>query len=177
MHYPAEYRTNISGIALLCAIILFSFDNVVCAQTTYSRIPDNPIAFFQASLVSFFDWARCNFGFGCVDPNPIVQKPAQTQPNAIDNPKTTISNQPQEIKQATIVPLVQINETIKPISTQSEQQSVIQQIINPTKEIQTIRTVSTNTQTVVADQELRDQVARLLHQMDSDRPNYSVGQS
>ncbi|MFA6375770.1 MAG: tail fiber domain-containing protein, partial [Candidatus Paceibacterota bacterium] len=40
-----------------------------------------------------------------------------------------------------------------------------------------IRTVSTNTQTVVADQELRDQVARLLHQMDSDRPNYSVGQS
>jgi|GEM_PF-4214776 len=176
MHYSVPNRTKTFGIALLCAIVLFSFNNA-CAQTTYSGSVNNPIAFFEASLVSFFDWAKCNLGFGCVDPSSTVQEPAQTHPDAADNSKTTVDNQPQEMKQVTIAPPIQTSETVKPISTQTEQPQTIQQIIQPTKEIQTIHTVSTNTQTVVADQDLRDQVARILRQLDSDRPNYSVGQS
>jgi len=50
-------------------------------------------------------------------------------------------------------------------------------IIQPTKEIQTIHTVTNNTETVVADEDLRVKVNQIIRQLDSDRPSFSLGQS
>jgi hypothetical protein len=56
-------------------------------------------------------------------------------------------------------------------------ESQIVQAIQPVKEIQTIRTVTNNTVAVIVDESTKAKVEQLLRQMDSDRPNFSVGQS
>jgi len=72
----------------------------------------------------------------------------------------------------------------QPLDSSINSNSTIVQNINPTKEIQTkeIQTVHTNTvtehtNTVVVDEDTKNKVNLLLRQLDSDRPNYSVGQT
>jgi len=71
-----------------------------------------------------------------------------------------------------------------PLAANSNPNPAIIQNINPTKEIQTkeIQTIHTNTvtehtNTVVVDEDTKNKVNLLLRQLDSDRPNYSVGQA
>jgi len=61
-------------------------------------------------------------------------------------------------------------------NSNSEKEKETITVISPTKEIQTIHTVTNNTNTVIADQDLRDTVNRILRQLNSDRPDFSLGQ-
>jgi len=124
--------------------------------------------FNQASLASVFNDIQCFFGFNCTE-TTINQEPTTNNENQISrnqNP-TTEDQKPQQPESQT--------------TTQTNQQEApttqITQIINPTKEIQTIHTITNNTNTVVVDTDTKNQVNQLLRQLNSDRPNYSTGQT
>ena len=130
-----------------------------------------PSFFDQASLTSVFNDIQCFFGFGCAE---IVNSQNPTTNNQIaDNHQPSTSNQNSITDNLEIHPESQI--TAQPESPKPPIQ--ITQIINPTKEIQTIHTVTNNTNTVVVDTETKNQVNQLLRQLNSDRPNYSTGQT
>jgi hypothetical protein len=136
-----------------------------------------PGFFNPASLASIFDSVKCFFGFGC----PAAPKPAKTfvknltpaitSENISLGAPAQINNQTQ-IKDSPVAPQAPATQTSQTAATARQYYN----IYNPTKEIQNVRTVTNNTNTVIVDQDTKSKVDQLLRQLNSDRPNYSVGQ-
>jgi hypothetical protein len=135
-----------------------------------------PVFFKTADLASIFGGIKCYFGFGCAgkqnaaEPQesggaaqPVAEsflRVSELQPALAPESK----NQPSSSE-------------VGPMAAVREYASPIVQAIQPVKEIQTIRTVTNNTVTVIVDESTKAKVEQLLRQLDSDRPNFSVGQS
>jgi len=141
----------------------------------------------QASLASFWQGMTCFFGYNCPNkPEEITVKTPVEQ--AITNNKIVENKVPaNNIPTSEVVDdswgggSVMSNNV--PVETDGQSAQIIQNI-QPTKEIQTkeIQTIHTNTvtehtNTVIVDEETKNKVNLLLRQLDSDRPNYSVGQT
>jgi|GEM_PF-7075288 len=129
----------------------------------------------QANLLTIFSQLKCWLGFNCPAPpaSTLTEAPSSKDPSfASSFAKVTEDKKATEDKQITN------NDTISNAQTETQNQTppTITQIINPVKETIHTNTITTNTQTVIIDQDTKDQVARILRQLDSDRPNYSVGQ-
>jgi len=138
----------------------------------------------RASLASFWQGVTCFFGINCpVAPaQPLVASQTTTSTRS---PKETAANivttkNAETNSDATYKDPGPVIDQNQPADTNTH----IIQNINPTKEIQTkeIQTVHTNTvtehtNTVVVDEDTKNKVNLLLRQLDSDRPNYSVGQT
>ena len=138
--------------------------------TYISAFTQNTINITQANLSSMWQGITCLFGFNCPAPNEdlifVLTKIRSSQ----ETPNQA-GFQPSGGK----TPAEEVAGVLPPPEPQAQPQpATITQIINPIKE--TIHTLTTNTQTVIIDQDTKDQVARILRQLDSDRPNYSVGQ-
>jgi len=126
-----------------------------------------PSFFNQASLTSVLNDIQCFFGFNCTE-TTINQEPITNNENQISRNQNPITEdqKPQQPESQT---------DIQPDQPKTPVQ--ITQIINPTKEIQTIHTISNNTNTVVVDNDTKARLDQLLRQLNSDRPNYSTGQT
>ena len=157
------------------------------AQAAVSEVI--PALFSPASLASVFGDIKCFFGFGCsiapaetaANPEPQSKSEAASPKNIAEirspqensiSPEKTGAPAPADEKQFT-------QAEVDSMMTASVQRPQIIQNINPAKEIQTIHTITNNTNTnaVIVDQETKSQVARLLRQLDTDRLNYSAGQN
>jgi len=151
----------------------------------------------QASLASFWQGITCFFGINCSaaqapSPNTQIANNTQSTNNQYLNEKDegTRENTNANVvdKGQTSVSLAGGYAEDRPsdanTNTDTGANHTIIQNINPTKEIQTkeVQTIHTNTvtehtNTVVVDEDTKNKVDLLLRQLDSDRPNYSVGQT
>ncbi|MFA6104947.1 MAG: tail fiber domain-containing protein [Victivallaceae bacterium] len=148
----------------------------------------------QAGLSSAWSRIACFFGFGCAESKPAentepettkIQSQTQAESNkgltSVATEDRPLDTEPAEETDATANDRVQIEdvpsqeEQVKEKAKAKAKETVT--IIQPTKEIQTIRTVTNNTNTVVADEDLRTKVNQIIRQLDSDRPSFSLGQS
>ncbi|MGB2631678.1 MAG: hypothetical protein WBC48_02070, partial [Minisyncoccales bacterium] len=133
----------------------------------------------QASLFSFFDRVKNNIRsavrnwLGIVDTELVqnIQSDQTYNDRGTASDSAGILSQPEQSLSAQII---QNNDSVKE-SGNPQSSGYVQ------KEIQIIHTNTvvnnTNTNTVIADQETKNRLNQLLRQMDSDRPNYSLGQS
>jgi len=147
---------------------ILSLPNQLAEGSQIAIIEVFPSFFNQASLTSVLNDIQCFFGFNCTE-TTTNQEPTTNNENQISRNQNPITEdqKPQQPESQTTA---QTNQQEAP-TTQ------ITQIINPTKEIQTIHTISNNTNTVVVDTDTKNQVNQLLRQLNSDRPNYSTGQT
>ncbi|MFA6376545.1 MAG: hypothetical protein WCX69_04070, partial [Candidatus Paceibacterota bacterium] len=136
-----------------------------------------PRLFDQASLASVFSDIKCFFGIDC-------QKPPASAPvkDLMSNDQFSKNIQESNINQEPVENTDAVGQGLTSIATEDRPSNPnpptqIVQNINPTREVQTIRTINTNTNTVVVDTVTKNKVDQLLRQMNSDRPNYSTGQS
>jgi len=154
-------------------------------------IPGFPAAFAPASLASFWQGVTCFFGFNCpappkIDPqansagSPSTYVPVERVNNNKSSNNLTNTNDPAVMEVVSSSP----TNNQSPTNISKSDPTHIIQNINPTKEIQTkeiqtihTNTVTENTNTVVVDEDTKNKVNLLLRQLDSDRPNYSVGQT
>jgi len=153
-------------------------------------LPD--VSFARADLSSFFGQVKCFFGFGCetakTAESPKVEGKTQTQNSSSQsaiNPAEPITEA--EAPNMGAAPIADMEATaqiggtdgtqIEDVPTTPQTESKTVTIIQPTKEIQTIHTVTNNTNTVVVDEDIKAKVNLLLRQLDSDRPSFSLGQS
>ncbi|MFA6376748.1 MAG: hypothetical protein WCX69_05095, partial [Candidatus Paceibacterota bacterium] len=125
-----------------------------------------PAFFNPASLASVFNDIKCFFGFGC--PENTIAPVAELTQTKIEITNPGIQNLTSVTTQED-----RLSNNQSPAAAPAQ----IIQNINPTREIQTIHTVSNNINTVVVDTVTKSRVDQLLRQMNSDRPNYSTGQS
>jgi|GEM_PF-6886240 hypothetical protein len=135
--------------------------------------------FNPASLASIFNSIQCFFGFNCPvvpagESNTGNQDVAGDRPPQ-ENARVTPGQTGQAQTETNINQLSQAR--IDQMTIAQANKPPVTQIINPVREIQTIHTVTNNTNTVIIDQSTKAKVEQLLRQLDSDRPNYSVGQS
>jgi len=168
------------------AQIAGAFLVILCCIALPTRVGAFSLSDGLASIASFWQGVTCFFGINCPAAAPETSDNSIKSPAAAANPQ--VSNNPQtptnqiQNKNPDIIPDPSENNIIQdPVPSVQPPAQIIQNI-NPTKEIQTkeiqtVKTIETKTNTVVADQDLRDQVTRLTRQLNSDRPNYSVGQS
>jgi len=152
-------------------------------------IPGISAAFSQASLASFWQGVTCFFGINCstvATQSPNTNNQAsnnnQSSNDQIKNDQPSVIAGKSQEKNHEVIPSKDANVQNLMVNDQSPAQII--QNINPTKEIQTkeIQTIHTNTitehtNTVVVDEDTKNKVNLLLRQLDSDRPNYSVGQT
>jgi len=155
-------------------------------------LPD--VSFARADLSSFFGQVKCFFGFDCETAknaeSPKIESKTQTQNSSSQsaiNPAEPITEaetpntdaaptaEPEATAQIGGTDRTQIGDVPSQEIPPKEKETVT--IIQPTKEIQTIHTVTNNTETVVADEDLRVKVNQIIRQLDSDRPSFSLGQS
>jgi len=176
------------------AQIAGAFLVILCCIALPTRVGAFSLSDGLASIASFWQGVTCFFGINC----PAVTTQIPSASNQVsDNNQYLNENTNKAIitgdtnnnasaidKDQTSVPPAAGYAEDRPSNadTNTNTNPTIVQNINPTKEIQTkeiqtVKTIETKINTVVADQDLRDQVTRLMRQLDSDRPSYSIGQT
>jgi hypothetical protein len=192
MSYLAQKTktTIVGGLLVLCIFISLFQAAPADANGLFSKPIFQPFSLLQASILSFFQGIPCFFGFNCVnEPEKTTIQPlpqnhsANGQELASINSSAgetgvssslTLDSQKASLQDGSIFP----EKSGKPSTKISEKTPApITQVVNPTKEIQTVRTVVEHTNTVVVDEDTKNKVNQLARQLDSDRPNFSVGQS
>jgi len=177
----------------ILAEIAVAFLMILCCVATPLTARADFFGWTQASIFSFWQGVTCFFGINC--PAQTTQTANQAQPESEGlSPAKSVGETGVSPSQQSQTEEVQQNSSDRgltpaaagdrPRENQTQTPTQIIQNINPTKEIQTkeIQTIHTNTvtehiNTVVIDEETKNKVNTLLRQLDSDRPNYSVGQS
>jgi|GEM_PF-3371283 len=177
----------------ILAKIAVAFLVVLCCAIMPADVKAFNLADGLASVSSFWRGVTCFFGINCPTntnevPSANSQIPNNNQssshqyPNGNDNAADTSGANADAVGQGRTS--AGVEDRPWDTNTNSNSNPTIVQNINPTKEIQTkeIQTIHTNTvtertNTVVIDEETKNKVNILLRQLDSDRPNYSVGQT
>jgi len=178
------------------AQIAGAFLVILCCIALPARVGAFSLSDGLASIASFWQGVTCFFGVNCPAvanqiPSASNQAPNNNQSSnentnkTIDTGNTNTNANTIDKDQASVPPTGRYAED-QPLDADANSNPntnpTIVQNINPTKEIQTkeiqtVKTIETKINTVVADQDLRDQVTRLMRQLDSDRPSYSIGQT
>lgn len=143
----------------------------------------------QAGLAEAFAGIKCFFGFGCpvenIENSGKNVKSENSERSIIKNDKdensaeneNSLQTQTQLQSKGVISHSQSETESLTIAKQYKPRETQIIQNIYPAKEIQTIHTVTNNTNTVIADEDIKNKVNQLIRQLDSDRPNFSVGQA